>query len=150
MEHNFQNSSLNNTYDNKSIEDLIELTLLTNFEFDIGVLFYKKFKNEYKTFNKPNNTKSNKLDWYIFINEKWKKEENIKILERIKYTLHNLYVNKKELLNMELNTITNDNDNYKNINQKIIITEKILNKIEKDYFIKNIMKESAELFYYSE
>ena len=140
---------------NKDIDSLIDITLSTNSEYDIGILFYKIFKNEYKTFNKPRartktNAKSNKLDWYIFTNEKWKKEENVKIFEIFKNTLKNLYKNKIDLLNTELNAITNENSNYKNVNKKIIITEKILNKIEKDYFIKNIMNESAELFYYSE
>ena len=140
---------------NKDIDSLIDITLSTNSEYDIGILFYKIFKNEYKTFNKPRartktNAKSNKLDWYIFTNEKWKKEENVKIFEIFKNTLKNLYKNKIYLLTTELNAITNENSNYKNVNKKIIITEKILNKIEKDYFIKNIMNESAELFYYSE
>ena len=51
MEPNFQNNNntLNNIHNNKSIEDLIDFTLLTKFEFDIAVLFYKVCKNEYKT-----------------------------------------------------------------------------------------------------
>jgi ribosomal protein S25 len=147
MELNFQNSSLNNTYDNKSIEDLIELTLLNNFEFDIAVLFYKMCKNEYKTTLQKSKSDATLSTWYIFKNEKWEKETKKNILEKIKSVLNNLYENKINLLVTELNTITSDNVNYKSIKNKKMIAEKILNKLKKEYFIKNIMKESVELFY---
>ncbi len=75
------------------------------------------------------------------------KGKKTKILEKIKSTLNNLYENKINLLVTEINTITNDNINYQNINNKKLIAKKIFNKLKKEYFIKNIMKESAELFY---
>ena len=142
MESNFQNN-----INDKSIEELIDTTLLTNFEFDIAVLFYKMCKNEYKTIFTKSKSDATLTTWYIFKNGKWEKEKKTKILEKIKNTLINLYENKIDLLVTELNTITNDNINYKNINNKKLIAEKILNKLKKEYFIKNIMKESAELFY---
>ena len=61
--------------------------------------------------------------------------------------LNNLYENKIDLLVIELNTIIDDNIIYKIINNKKLTAEKILNKIQKEYFIKNIMRESVELFY---
>jgi hypothetical protein len=137
----------NNYSNNKSIEELIDLTLLTKFEFDIAVLFYKMCKNEYKTTLKQSKSDANITTWHIFINEKWEKESRKKILEKIKNTLNSLYENKIDLLVSELNTITTDNINYKNINNKKLVAEKILNKIKKEYFIKNIMRESVELFY---
>jgi len=143
----FQNNNLNNIYDNKSIEDLIDYTLLTNFEFDIAVLFYKMCKNEYKTIFTKSKSGATLTTWYIFENGKWEKETKEKILEKIKNTLNNLYKNKIELLNLELNTIADDNIIYKIINNEKQTAEKILNKIKKEYFIKNIMKESVELFY---
>ena len=51
---------------------------------------------------------------------------------------------------IELNTIIDNDINYQNKIKKIkkiLIAEKILNKIKKEYFIKNIMKESVELFH---
>jgi hypothetical protein len=142
MESNFQNN-----INDKSIEELIDTTLLTNFEFDIAVLFYKMCKNEYKTIFTKSKSDATLTTWYIFKNGKWEKEKKTKILEKIKNTLINLYENKIDLLVTELNTITNDNINYQNINNKKLIAEKILNKLKKEYFIKNIMKESAEFFY---
>ncbi len=150
MEPNFQNNNnntLNNIHDNKSIEDLIDFTLLTNFEFDIAVLFYKMCKNEYKTTIKKSKSDTTLITWHIFKNEKWEKEKKPKILEKIRCVLNNLYENKIDLLVMELNTITSDNIIYKIINDKKLTAEKILNKIQKEYFIKNIMRESVELFY---
>ena len=134
-------------YDNKSIEDLIDLTLITKFEFDIAVLFYKKCKNEYKTTLQKSKSDTTLTTWYIFINEKWEKETKKNVLEKIKSVLNNLYENKINLLVTQLNTISNDDINYKNINNKKLTAEKILNKIKKEYFIKNIMRESVELFY---
>jgi hypothetical protein len=142
MESNFQ-SNIND----KSIEDLIDLTLLTKFEFDIAVLFYKMCKNEYKTIFTKSKSDATLTSWYIFKNEKWEKEKKTKILEKIRSTLSILYENKIELLNLELNTITDDNIIYKSINEKKLTAEIILNKIKKDYFIKNIMRESNELFH---
>jgi|LakMenEpi03Aug12_release.lakeMendotaPanAssembly.Ray.scaffolds.fasta_scaffold29222_5 hypothetical protein len=142
MESNFQ-SNIND----KSIENLIDLTLLTKFEFDIAVLFYKMCKNEYKTIFTKSKSDATLTSWYIFKNEKWEKEKKTKILEKIRSTLSILYENKIELLNLELNTITDDNIIYKSINEKKLTAEIILNKIKKDYFIKNIMRESNELFH---
>jgi hypothetical protein len=51
---------------------------------------------------------------------------------------------------IELNTIIDDDINYQNkINKKnkIQIAAKIVNKLKKENFIKNIMRESAELFH---
>ena len=133
---------------NKSIEELIDLTLLTNFEFDIAVLFYKVCKNEYKTTLKQSKSDANITTWHIFKNEKWEKETKKNILEKIKSVLNNLYENKIDLLVTELNTIINDNINYEIIiKNKLLNVGKILNKLTKEYFIKNIMKESVELFY---
>jgi hypothetical protein len=143
----YQNNNLNNIHDNKSIEDLIDFTLLTNFEFDIAFLFYEMCKNEYKTTLKQSKSDATLSSWYIFKNEKWERETKKNILEKIKNTLNNLYENKIDILVTELNTITTDNIMYKNINNKKLNAEKILNKIKKEYFIKNIMKESVELFY---
>jgi len=140
-------SNFQSNINNKSIEDLIDLTLITKFEFDIAVLFYKVCKNEYKTTSKQSKSDAKLITWYIFKNEKWEKETKEKILEKIKSILNNLYENKIDLLVTELNTITNNNINYQNINNKKIIAEKIFNKLKKEYFIKNIMKESVELFY---
>jgi hypothetical protein len=134
-------------WNNKSIEELIDLTLLTNFEFDIAVLFYKVCKNEYKTILKKSKSDATLSTWHIFKNEKWEKETKKNILEKIKSVLNNLYENKIDLLVTQLNTITNDNIIYKIVNNKKLISEKILNKLKKEYFIKNIMKESVELFY---
>jgi len=142
-----QNSSLNSTHDNKSIEDLIDLTLLTKFEFDIAVLFHRMCKSEYKTIFTESKSGAKLTTWYILKNEKWEKEKKPKILEKIKNVLNNLYENKLDLLVIELNTLTNDNINYQNKIYKIHIAAKIFNKLKKDFFIKNIMKESAELFY---
>ena len=149
MEPNFQNNNntLNNIHNNKSIEDLIDFTLLTKFEFDIAVLFYKMCKNEYKTISKKSKSDATLITWYIFKNEKWEKEKKTKILEKIRSVLNNLYENKIDLLVIELNTIIDDNIIYKIINNKKLTAEKILNKIKKEYFIKNIMRESVELFY---
>jgi ribosomal protein S25 len=152
MESNFQNSSLNSTHthDNKSIEELIDTTLLTNFEFDIAVLFYKVCKNEYKTISKQSKSNAKLITWYVFQNEKWDKESKKNILKKIESVLNNLYENKIDLLVIELDTIIDDDINYQNkINKKnkIQIAAKILNKLKKENFIKNIMKESAELFY---
>jgi len=152
MEPNFQNNNntLNNIHNNKSIEDLIDFTLLTKFEFDIAVLFYKMCKNEYKTFSKKSKSDATLITWHIFKNEKWEKEKKTKILEKIRSVLNNLYENKIDLLVIELDTIIDDDINYQNkINKKnkIQIAAKILNKLKKENFIKNIMKESAELFY---
>ena len=62
--------------------------------------------------------------------------------------LNNLYENKIDLLVTELNTIINDNINYEIIiKNKLLNVGKILNKLTKEYFIKNIMNESVELFY---
>ena len=142
-----QNNNLNNIHDDKSIEDLIDFTLLTNFEFDIAFLFYEMCKNEYKTTLKQSKSDATLTTWHIFKNEKWERETKKNILEKIKNTLNNLYENKIDILVTELNTITTDNIMYKNINNKKLNAEKILNKIKKEYFIKNIMKESVELFY---
>lgn len=149
MEPNFQNNNntLNNIHNNKSIEDLIDFTLLTKFEFDIAVLFYKMCKNEYKTISKKSKSHATLITWHIFKNEKWEKEKKTKILEKIRSVLNNLYENKIDLLVIELNTIIDDNIIYKIINNKKLTAEKILNKIQKEYFIKNIMRESVELFY---
>ena len=149
MEPNFQNNNntLNNIHNNKSIEDLIDFTLLTKFEFDIAVLFYKMCKNEYKTISKKSKSDATLITWHIFKNEKWEKEKKTKILEKIRSVLNNLYENKIDLLVIELNTIIDDNIIYKIINNKKLTAEKILNKIQKEYFIKNIMRESVELFY---
>ena len=145
-----QNNIHDNIHDNKSIEDLIDLTLLTKFEFDIAVLFYKMCKNEYKTTLKQSKSDATLTTWHIFKNEKWEKESRKKILEKIKNVLNNLYENKLDLLVIELNTIIDNDINYQNKIKKIkkiLIAEKILNKIKKEYFIKNIMKESVELFH---
>ena len=150
IESNLQSNSLNNTHDNKSIEDLIDLTLLNKFEFDIAVLFYKVCKNEYKTTLQQTKSNATLSSWYIFKNEKWEKESKKNILEKIKNVLNNLYENKLDLLVTELNPITTDNISNKIIIKKIKVAEKILNilnKLKKEYFIKNIMKESVELFY---
>ena len=150
IESNLQSNSLNNTHDNKSIEDLIDLTLLNKFEFDIAVLFYKVCKNEYKTTSKQSKSGATITTWYILKNEKWEKESKKNILEKIKNVLNNLYENKLDLLVTELNPITTDNISNKIIFKKIKVAEKILNilnKLKKEYFIKNIMKESVELFY---
>ena len=144
---NSNSNSLNNIHDDKSIEDLIDLTLLTKFEFDIAVLFYKVCKNEYKTTSKQSKSGATITTWYILKNEKWEKESKEKILEKIKNVLNNLYENKIEQINLELNTITNDNIYYKIINNKKLTAKKILNKIQKKNFIKNIIRESNELFH---
>jgi hypothetical protein len=151
IESNLQSNSLNNTHDNKSIEDLIDLTLLSKFEFDIALLFYKVCKNEYKTTLKQSKSDATLSTWYIFKNEKWEKETKKNILEKIKSVLNNLYENKIILLVTELHTeldkITTDNINNEIIIKKINVAKKIFNKIQKKNFIKNIMKESVELFY---
>jgi hypothetical protein len=145
MESNFQNN-----INDKSIEELIDTTLLTNFEFDIAVLFYKVCKNEYKTTSKQSKSNAKLITWYVFQNEKWDKESKKNILEKIKNVLNNLYKNKLDLLVTQINTVTTDNINNEIIIKKIKVAEKILNKLnklKKEYFIKNIMKESVELFY---
>ena len=143
-----EETNIQNNYSNiKSTEELIDLTLLTKFEFDIAVLFHRMCKNEYKTIFTKSKSDAKLTTWYIFQNEKWEKETKKKILEKIKNVLNNLYENKLNLLVTELNTITNDNINYEIIIKKILVAEKILNKLKKENFIKNIMKESAELFH---
>jgi ribosomal protein S25 len=142
-----QNSSLNNIHDDKSIEDLIDLTLLNKFEFDIAVLFHRMCKNEYKTIFTESKSDAKLTTWYILKNEKWEKEKKTKILEKIKNVLNNLYENKLDLLVIELHTITTDNISNEIIIKKINVAKKILNKLKKEYFIKNIMRESVELFY---
>ena len=147
IEPNFQNNNLNNIHDDKSIEDLIDLTLLTKFEFDIAVLFYKMCKNEYKTTSKKSKSDATITTWYILQNEKWEKETKKNVLEKIKSTLNILYENKIEQIILELNTITNDNIYYEIIIKKILVAGKILSKIQKENFIKNIIRESNELFH---
>ena len=151
MEPIVQNNNLNNIYDNKSIEDLIDLTLLTKFEFYIAVLFYKICKNVYKTTSKKSKSGATITTWYILKNEKWEKESKENILEKIKSTLNNLYENKIFLLVTELHTeldkITTDNISYEIIIKKINVAKKIFNKIQNKNFIKNIIRESNELFH---
>jgi hypothetical protein len=143
---NSNSNSLNNIHDDKSIEDLIDLTLLTKFEFDIAVLFYKVCKNEYKTTSKQSKSGATITTWYILKNEKWEKETKEKILEKIKNVLNNLYENKIEQIHSELQ-ITTDNISYEIIIKKINVAKKFFNKIQKKNFIKNIIRESNELFH---
>jgi DNA integrity scanning protein DisA with diadenylate cyclase activity len=104
-------------------------------------------KNEYKTIFTKSKSDATLSTWYVFKNEKWEKETKKNILEKIRSTLNSLYENKIGLLVTVLNTITNDKIIYKIINEQKLTAEKILNKIKKEYFIKNIMKESNELFH---
>ena len=73
----------NNYSNNKSIEELIDLTLLTKFEFDIAVLFHRMCKDKYKTTIKQSKSDKNITTWHIFQNEKWEKNQEKKYLKII-------------------------------------------------------------------
>ena len=110
--------------------------------FDIGVMMYQMFKDEFVCAN------IKKKVWYYFNNHRWKQiDEGIELKKRISTIVLNEFTKLRVELGIKQSHLDAESDDFEDVEKKIKKIAGVVKALKTTGFKKNVMEECTELFY---
>jgi P4 family phage/plasmid primase-like protien len=124
-----------------TVDAYIEDTLNTFTEFDCAMVLYQMFKDKYVC------TSIQSKQWYVFRNHRWVRDEGCRLRMAISKEMYEVYQEKLEVCNNEIQHFDNNDDRCEFIKKKMNNITSVSIKLKRTTDKGNIMREAAELFY---
>ena len=128
----------------ETISHYVDIACKSEAEYDIGMILFKLFGDEYVCCNIKNKI------WYKYKNNKWiETEGGIDLKKKISRNLHKIFVDKQQKLMNKFAMTVDDKEREKQQNYIQKVADLSI-KLKRTSWKKNIMKEAEELFYNKE
>jgi P4 family phage/plasmid primase-like protien len=124
-----------------TVDNCIEETLVTCTEYDCAMVLYQMFKDKYVCSSIQNK------QWYVFRNHRWVLDQGHTLRMAISKDMYNVYQEKIDMCNNEIQHYENSDDRYEFIKKKMNNITSVSIKFKRTTDKNNIMREAMELFY---
>ena len=125
-----------------TVDYYVEKALETVAEYDFAVVLQHMFKDLYicVSYDKRG-------IWYQFRGHRWVQDKGLSLREKISKDMYNLFGNKSEKCEAEMNEYENNDDRREFLKKKCAVIQQNKIKLKQTTFKDHIMREAAEIFY---